>query len=150
MYQDILRMLLLVVVVEAITEIMVSSKIMDPLRQRFFRLAFPFPRDDAEFRQRPVMAFIYGLISCGYCFSVWVGAVAAFMAPAWFTAEPVLNWSINALVLHRLSNIFHIVLMLTMKGRVRTYDVALTLKLEDSDGGSGQIGGQSADAAETK
>ena len=87
-------LILLVICVEAITEILVSGSI------------FQKPR---EFIARN-SSFIGELVHCGYCTSVWVSAAVAWVFVVWvWTLTPIfwINYIIATFVIHRLANLFH-------------------------------------------
>jgi len=128
---EVLWLMALVVATEAITEIIVDSEIMEPVRSFIFLKSLT-SSEPAVSTVQP-WAFIHRLIHCGYCASVWVAMAAAMLAP-WVVGYWVLNWLVMVFVIHRLSNFFHIVLQIIKKGRVRTYD--LEIKRVTSDGSS--------------
>lgn len=82
--------------------------------------------------------FIADLISCGYCFSVWVAATIAWILPSPMQlaidfgisniylnfCEEYLWWFINTILLHRFSNIFHVRI-----ANKKTFEI-----IEDDDG----------------
>ena len=84
-------LLFLVIFVEAITEIFVSSSIFTSFRE------FVGQRS----------AFLGELVHCGYCTSVWVSASVAWTLSAVGTNYLWLDYIICVFVLHRLSNLFH-------------------------------------------
>jgi hypothetical protein len=107
------------VAVEAITELVSSSKIMFPIRDWFSK---PIPEDDADkitnilvAKKRGIFkrfgywlrAFIGELLNCGYCTSVWAAGAAAFVVPGripgWMLPIFLMKW----MVLHRFSNLLH-------------------------------------------
>lgn len=127
-----LTIILLVIVVEAVTEILTSSELTEPFRQAWKRQAYPIDGPPPDDFYQHARIWSDKLISCGYCTSVWVAAFFAIWAPTWF--EPILiNWICMTFVLHRLANWIHVVFELVKKGRVKTYD--LELKLEDNRNG---------------
>lgn len=135
---DLLRLLVLVVATEAVTEILVAAKITDGIRAFIFLKAFPPVQENAE----PVVGkwqwrFMHDLFSCGYCLSVWVAALFACLAPQWFSLV-IINWVVMVFVIHRASTLFHVLFSLIKKGRIRTYDIELTHKVVD--GSIGQTG----------
>lgn len=87
-------LLFLVICVEAVTEILVSSTI------------FQKPREFIAFRS----SFLGELVHCGYCTSVWVSAGVswAFVLHVW-SVTPVfwISYLVTVFVVHRLSNLFH-------------------------------------------
>ena len=86
-----IELFILVLFVEAVTEILVSSVI------------FQKPREFIYVRN----GFLGELVNCGYCTSVWVAAAVAwlYVLPIcpWFAA----NYIISTFVIHRLSNLLH-------------------------------------------
>lgn len=108
-----------VVAVEALTELISSSKIMFGIRDWFSK---PIPEDEALMvtnvlvvKKRNVFkhffywlrAFIGELLNCGYCTSVWVAAAAAFVVPGTIPELMLPTFLMKWLVLHRLSNLTH-------------------------------------------
>lgn len=85
---------LLMICVEAITEILVASSI------------FAKPREFIARRS----GLLGELVHCGYCTSVWVSAAVAWIIPLWYWALVPHFWVsylVTLFVLHRLSNLFH-------------------------------------------
>lgn len=98
-----------IIFVEAVTEIIVDSDFFFPIRNSLGKLPFFVGR------------FFVALLGCGYCVSVWVAALVAWMLPG----SPVSHASIElpiklpiefilivdailkTFVLHRLSNLQH-------------------------------------------
>ncbi len=87
----------LVILTEAITQIITKSELFKPIRKFFF-----------DRRKNRFFNLMHSLIDCGYCTSVWVG---------WFVAisflllkSMILNVFFIGIVLHRLSNILHFVI----------------------------------------
>lgn len=128
----------LVIVTEAVTEIITSSKIADPFRAALFR--FTYPDEQHERGVQPILEFVYNLVTCGYCCSVWVAAVAALVAPN-IIGIPVANWVVLTFLIHRLSNFWHVVYELIRKGRVKTHDVLVKFA-EADDGSIGETEGE--------
>jgi hypothetical protein len=110
------------IAVEAVTEIITSSKLFDGPRTAWKRWTYPIDGPPSRNTLQHIKVFIDDLWSCGYCTSVWIAALAAFFAPT-LVAQPIANWVINTFVLHRLSNALHATYELVRRGRVRTYDL---------------------------
>ena len=93
-----IKFFLAIVLTEAITEVVTKSQFLNPLRAKIFSLG-----QDNKF-----FGWLHELLDCGYCFSVWVGA---FIAILFFRdvnlVHQSIDWFFVALVLHRLSNMFH-------------------------------------------
>ena len=86
-----LKWVLVIIMVEAVTEIIISSEIFLGIRNWFAKRS----------------SFFQKLLSCGYCFSVWVAASVAWVLPGDVTTYPYLDIIIKIFVVHRLSNVLH-------------------------------------------
>ncbi len=88
--------------------------------------------------------FVDKLISCGYCTSVWVSGFFAIWSPILFQHQlcgcHFVNWMIMTFAIHRLSNWFHVIYMLVLNGRIKTFD--LLVKQVKEDGSSGESSSQ--------
>ena len=94
----IIKFLLAVVLTEAITEIVTKSEIFNPIRAKIFSLG----------QSNKFFSWLHSLLDCGYCFSVWAGALTAILFFRDVNLIHVyIDWFFVALVLHRLSNLFH-------------------------------------------
>lgn len=93
-----MRFLLYIILVEAITEIVTKSEIFEPLRAYIFRRA----------KNSFFFTWLHKLLDCGYCFSMWSGMLISilFLRDV-FMLHWSIDWFIMAIVLHRLSNMFH-------------------------------------------
>lgn len=99
MLVNLLILAILVICVEAITEIVVASKITLGIRNWLLKNA----------------KFLGSLINCGYCTSVWVSATLAWFVPINMSAmvvdagffNKIIDYVIFLFVIHRLSNIWH-------------------------------------------
>lgn len=128
---DLLRWLMLIIATERAVELVIESKIFEPLRILIKRWAYPDipPADNIRQHFRVMVDY---LINCGYCLSVWIGAIFATFAPPVFESY-VVNWIVSTLVLHGGSNIYHVIYELLRRGRVKTYDVNLNVQISDSE-----------------
>lgn len=102
----ILIWLFFVVLIEALVELLLTAEPLEPPRAWISRKS----------------KFVAGLLSCGYCFSVWVAMPAAWILPSpmslaigygfdykWLIfCEEYIWWLVNGIILHRLSNVFHV------------------------------------------
>lgn len=93
-------LLFLVVFIEAVTEIVVKSKIFEPVRN------FINTRNSRVFSPAKY------LLSCGHCFSVWVSLLANGVVFYYYrgiseTLPIVLLWFVLSIVCHRLANYLH-------------------------------------------
>ena len=121
-----MNILLLAIVVERITEIITSSEISDIIfKNRLKRHLFNASRPSGGI-MRSVLLFVDKLTSCGYCCSVWVAGVISAIEPAYFN-----NVFLDAMLLHGLSNLYHVLYELTRRGRINSYDIKCTMAHED-------------------
>ena len=144
---DVVQWVFLVAATEAATEILVAAKITDGLRAFIFRLAFPaipdnYPSHKDPPRSYAVARFVNDLLKCGYCTSVWVAMFFASFAPTVFD-NVLVNWLVNFIAIHRLSNWFHVVYSLVSKGRIKTHDLDVTVRVEN--GSFRPVGGEERD-----
>lgn len=93
-----IQWILAIIVVEAVVEIVVESELFFKFRNFIYK--------NSEFFGK--------LISCGYCFSVWVSMPFAFVLPGelfQIQFDNIYGYLIDSLckifILHRLSNLFH-------------------------------------------
>ena len=112
-----------VIVTEAVTEIVVDSKLFLPFHSFVGRKAYPADAPPPT-GVRKLWVFLGALTSCGYCFSVWVAGVISLLMPGCLS---VFVWFAYTMLIHRLSNFIHIILQLIKRGRVKSYDLNLTL-----------------------
>ena len=103
--------LAVIIAVEALTELIVSSSIMFPIRDWFAKPPEEKKRGCFKSCLLKIRGFIGELINCGYCTSVWVAFLAAPFAPTGKCTGCVLYaipiFLIKVLVIHRLSNLIH-------------------------------------------
>ena len=95
-----LSILVLIVAAEALTEIVVKSKIFNGVRVFFTEGTSWFSR------------FVGGLLTCGHCFSLWaavmlVGATLYIDIDFFAAAKNPVIWIIFTLFIHRMSNYLH-------------------------------------------
>lgn len=115
-------------VVERTTEIIVDSKLFAPLRNYLATKAVP----DNLVKPWFIWTFLYNVISCGYCLSVWVAAFYTYFSRLDLCDDKYSNYLVNAILLHGLSNIFHVLYMKIYRGQVKY--LHLTLKEDKEDG----------------
>lgn len=140
----IIVIILLSIVVEAVTEILTSSEITDPIRLKWKLWAYPDDKPPPDTTFQAFKIWVDKLISCGYCTSVWVAGFFAVFIPQLYEFQyysGLLNWIGLTFLSHRISNWIHVVYELIRKGRVKTVD--LVVKMEDSDGSIGESTGES-------
>lgn len=121
--------IMLIVATERATELVVSSKIFEPIRVRIKSWVYQSdgPPPDTIFQHFKVM--LDYLIHCGYCVSVWVAGFFALFVDQYFESH-VTNWFVSMLFLHGMSNLYHVLYELARRGRISTYDVMLKLTVD--------------------
>jgi hypothetical protein len=87
----------LIILTEAITQIITKSELFEPIRKFFF-----------DRRKNKFFNWMHSLLDCGYCTSVWVGWFVAISFL--FLKSMILNVFFIGIVLHRLSNILHFII----------------------------------------
>lgn len=126
----VLEILIAAIATEAITEILVDSKLFEPIRKYIAIKAFPdVPENNS------IYLFLYKLTSCGYCLSVWVSAIVVYsmMYNQMITNNNLIKWAILVFVIHRLANIFHVGIQVFTKGRVISLDVEMKMKESENE-----------------
>lgn len=117
---------IMAIVVEAIAEIITSSALFAPVRVFLSTKALPVNPADARW----YWAMLDRLLACGYCCSVWLAFAASWCVPG---DRLGINIVITTFVIHRLANLYHSLFELLRRGRVRTYDISLTIKCKSGD-----------------
>lgn len=94
----ILLLILLVINIEAVTNLISKSEIFKPLR------AFLFNHSNIK-----IIKFIHELVDCPYCTSVWVSlfCVLFFYLAQTYALMPMFIFFMLVISMHRLSNILH-------------------------------------------
>jgi hypothetical protein len=92
-----IKYILAIFAVEAITNILTKSELFLPLRRFFFNK-----------KSYKVFEFIHDLFDCGYCMSVWIGIMATLYLT--YIDSNIVNIFISGLILHRFSNILHFII----------------------------------------
>ena len=130
--QWLIHYLIIVVVVEAITEIIITSRLFLWLRQWAVNLVELSDHSiNPEIKLYGWRWFVYNLLTCGYCLSVWVALGCVWFLPgALFDFYSVHNIVVKTFLTHRLANYLHICVELVRRGRVKTYDVTFTQHAE--------------------
>lgn len=131
-HMTLLTIAILVLAVEAVTEIFTSSELTEPFRQAWKQHTYPLDRPPPTGIWQYVKVWFDKLISCGYCTSVWTAAFFAIWAPTLFE-HTFVNWLCFVFVLHRLANWVHVTFELVKKGRVKTHDLEVLLKMQDDE-----------------
>ena len=108
----VIKFLLAIVVVEAITNIITKSQFFSPVKEFFFNR-----------RKNKLFNWIHELFDCGYCMSVWIGW---FVYICWFCFDSrIISIIFIGFALHRLANVLHFVIDRLNQDRTRD------LNLED-------------------
>jgi len=96
----VLKVVFVVVFIEALTEIITKSEITEPIRKFVFEKG----------HKNKFFNWLHRLLDCGYCTSVWIGLFAALLLfRGLHLISPYLDWIFIGLILHRLSNVFHFI-----------------------------------------
>ena len=82
---------MVIIATEAITEIIISGDIFLNFRNWLAKKS----------------TFLQKLLSCGYCFSVWIASATAWLAPGQIADNDIFNIIIKIFIIHRLSNVVH-------------------------------------------
>lgn len=127
---NIISILLIAIVVEAITEILVASELTDPLRKKWKEWTYPSDKPPNESLLQYFMVWADKLISCGYCTSVWVAGFCGIWCPKLHVGNAFIDWIFISFALHRISTWIHVVYELVKKGRVKTYDLLIKTQEE--------------------
>ena len=126
---DLFKWIILIIATERAVELIIESKIFEPLRVVIKRWAYPdIPPEDNWVQHFRVM--LDYLLNCGYCLSVWVGAIFAMVTPSVFESG-IVNWAVSTLVLHGGSNFYHVIYELVRRGRVKTFDINLNIEITE-------------------
>jgi hypothetical protein len=134
-----IKISLAALVVESITEIITTSEVMSPFRNTIFKLAYPNPPADVQNTNKHrlfklvnnICVWIYKLISCGYCTSVWVSMPVGVSINCNITGNMYVDVFITVFSTHRISNWIHVVYELVRKGRVNSHE--LFVKIENTE-----------------
>ena len=90
----------LVILVEALTNILSKSTIFEPVRKYCFESS------------NKLLNFIHKLLDCPYCTSVWIAVFVVGLYKLYINnlLPSILTLFFMAIILHRLSNIFHFII----------------------------------------
>ncbi len=122
MIESILIIIVLIIATERATELLVESKIFEPIRLMIKRWAYPLDQMPSESYYQYFKVMLDYLSTCGYCVSVWVGFFFALFSPMMFKIW-IINWFVMGLFLHGASNMYHVLYELLRRGRVHSYDI---------------------------
>ena len=119
---DLIKLLLISLAVERITEILVASKLFAPVRDKL---------RDINLLSTPsynVWWFLDGIFHCGYCMSVWVSIPFAFYNEFAISSNIIINFISSVFVIHGLSNSIHVLYEFIRRGRVKYHDISVNYK----------------------
>lgn len=92
----ILQILVIVICIEAITELAVKSEFFFPLRKYLFE------------SNSKILNYIHNVFDCGYCFSVWASML--IMTSIFIFNGDFLWFCLYVIAMHRLSNMLHFII----------------------------------------
>lgn len=124
----ILNFLISAFAIERAVELITTSVISDMIFRDRLR-SYLYAEDSHGKKFIGIFKFIDKVTSCGYCCSVWISMFFSFFEEARYFDNIVLN----ILALHGFSNFFHIIYEFCRRGRVHTYDVNLSCKINMAD-----------------
>ena len=96
MLEFIIKIIMLIIAAEAITEIVVKSELFEPIRKFCFESNYS------------ALRFIHRLLDCGYCFSVWAAFFVVLLN--YLTYNYIVEIFVLGLVVHRLANVTHFII----------------------------------------
>jgi len=131
---------LMSVVVEAVTEILTASELTEPLRKTWKVWTYPTDRPPPKSLLQFFKVWVDKLVSCGYCTSVWVAGFFGIWAPKIDFGSWFINWIVIVFILHRVATWVHVVFELVKKGRVKTYDLEVSVAMQNLEVDNGGIG----------
>jgi len=118
-FSTVIQLLLAAVAVEAVVEIIIDSEIFAEVRAYIKDLCYP-----AEPRANARVAYCFYKLNyfanCGYCMSVWIAAFAAIFCSVRLSGYWFVDWILSLFIIHRVSNLYHVLFMLIKHGRVHT------------------------------
>ncbi len=127
--QDIIISIIIIIAIEAITEIIVDSDfpLIKWLKRKIADKAFETPKTNK------IMVAAHDLLNCGYCTSVWVAGFLSIWSPLYnYFNYYIICWLISTFAFHRISNLVHILYELIKRGRIKMYEIHLIQ--EDTNG----------------
>lgn len=116
----VLLFIILSISTEALTELIVSSKLLEPIRHYIKKMTYPQSAPPADDTLQNIKVTFDYLINCGYCVSVWVAAITSL-----YVSQSIYDWIIITLLIHRISNWLHVIYELVKRGRVHTVDMTM-------------------------
>jgi hypothetical protein len=110
----VINVILYGIIVERITEIIVDSKIFEPVRN--------YLQTNSKNR---VINFVSEMVKCGYCTSVWVAFFVSLFLDLGIFPNPLAAWFFDAVLIHGVANFWHVLYMNTWKTKVKYHNVTL-------------------------
>jgi len=98
---DFVVILFLIILIEAITNILSKSTLFEPIREYLF-----------NHRNNRGCRFLHNLLDCPYCCSVWVSMLCLTMFYIYVVnlLPSIFLWFSIGIVFHRLSNVLHFII----------------------------------------
>ena len=95
-----LEIVCIIILIEAITNILTKSESFRPLREYLFE------------SNNKVLKFIHNILDCGYCTSVWVSLSSVILLCLYINdlLPHILALFFMGIILHRLSNVLHFII----------------------------------------
>ena len=128
MIEEIISLALLSVAAERITEILVASKLVQPLRD-ILR-----DKNINSMANYGLWWFLDSVFQCGYCMSVWVSISISWLSPALISDNFYLNYIIMIFVVHGFANFYHVIFEYARRGRAKYFEINLGYKRVNEDG----------------
>lgn len=133
MIEIIIILILLSIATEAITEILTSSALTDPVRMWWKRYTYRTDTPPKNSFLQKIKVFIDKLISCGYCTSVWISGLSCVFGQPSILNNEFWNWVLCTFVVHRTANWLHVIYELVRKGRVKTHDLLVKVTIDEDE-----------------
>ena len=137
-FDTMIQILIVGLIVERFTEIIVDSKIAEPLRKAISKWAAVDPRyidpDKPPPKSIVFKEYLSYFVKCGYCMSVWVSAACSTLfSVQMYQSESfylmlLVNFVCSTLLYHGLANWIHVLFKRTQVGKVDVKDLKVTLE----------------------
>jgi len=118
------------------------------LRKKWKELAYSADHPPEDTYSQLFKVWIDKIISCGYCTSVWVAGFFGIWMPKFHVGNILIDWLIITFALHRLATWIHVAYELLKKGRVKTYDLEVLVKIRDEENQNGSTGQSTPEESE--
>lgn len=137
--------ILAVVAIESITEIIIDSRLFKPMRRKIKKKWRKISEAEYQYSkiERRVFFFLNAWVSCGYCLSYVVSAVAALFVAIRMSGYPLVDFFFTMFILGRLANWLHEFTQIVSRGRVKYVNVTHEIQLKEDEGDSKYVGPES-------